>query len=552
MGAPAKRPRVRRPYLPPGPAPGWTFGYLHPSGACPHDPPCSPDRSRCLPQPRQWHAHTSLADVLLYGGAVGGGKSEYAIVEAVTYCLTYPGVSVAIFRRTQPELEASVLGRFFALVPPEVAFFNTQKGYAVFFNGSKLWFRSCQYEKDVYRYQSAQWAALFIDEAGHFTETIVKYLFSRVRWPGVPNIMRLTANPGGPGMGFLRRWFMKPLPGELGTRPLPQPGEVWRPLPGPKNPTPADRMPTRCFIPALFQDNPALAAYRPDYLAQVYELHGDLGQQLAEGNWDSNDSMIVGPFWQERHTVTDHDVALLALGYKAGQVIPWHVIPDPTWRPPKGALIYGSVDYGYGAPWAFHLHCTLADGHVRTFFEIYETRVTDEQQALRVRQVLETRGYRPEWIVGEPIMFASRAEMGKSKTIAEVYNDQLRHLTQVREGAGGRPARVSRPQRWIAAVQPAADGLPRWTVTTACPHLIRTVPDVPWDMDDREVEDELSENHAYEGVGRFFEARPFAPLPKAPDPLAELDAISRAHHEARRKLEDRTKAGGALGGLAKR
>ncbi|MGL5936895.1 MAG: hypothetical protein ACRCZI_14870, partial [Cetobacterium sp.] len=97
--------------------------------------------------------------MLLYGGAVGGGKSEYAIVEAVTYCLTYPGVQVAIFRRTHPELEQSVLGRFFALVPPEVAHYAKGSGCATFFNGSKLWFRSCQYEQDVYRYQSAQWAA---------------------------------------------------------------------------------------------------------------------------------------------------------------------------------------------------------------------------------------------------------------------------------------------------------------------------------------------------------------------------------------------------------
>ncbi|MCC6989942.1 MAG: hypothetical protein IT181_13135 [Acidobacteria bacterium] len=552
MKGPPRR-AVRRPYLPPGPSAfpgGWSFGYLHPSGACPHDPPCTPSRQRCLPQPKQWLAHTSIAEILLYGGAVGGGKTEYALVEAVVYCLTHPGVHVAIFRRTYPELEASVISRFLALVPPEIAHYSS-KGIATFYNGSKLWFRSCQYERDVYRFQSAQWAALFIDEAGHFTEFIVRYLYSRVRWPGVPNILRLTANPGGPGMGFLRRWFMKPLPAELGNRPLPRPFELWRPLPGPKNPTKPENMPRRQFIPALFDDNLALKQYKPDYLSQVYDLPGDKGAQLAEGNWDANDSMIVGPYWQEQRLVAATDADLIGAGLRAGQVIPWHVVPDARWKPPAGALIYGSVDYGYGAPWSFHLHAVLADGHVRTFFEFYEPKVRDVEQARRIRQVLERESWRPEWMVLDPSMWNSRKEMGIAKSIAEVYTDELGGICQLRPGAAGRSARVSRPQRWIAAMQTAPDGFPWWQVTAACPHLVRTVPDVPWDLEDPEVEDDASENHAYEDTGRFFEARPFAPLPPPPDPLAQLDAISRAHHQA---MADRAKKapGGLLGGLARR
>lgn len=487
--------------------------------------------------------------MLLYGGAVGGGKSEYAIVEAVTYCLTYPGVQVAIFRRTHPELEASIVGRFLALVPPEVAHYST-KGVATFFNGSKLWFRSCQYEKDVYRYQSAQWAALFIDEAGHFTEFIVRYLFTRVRWPGVPNILRLTANPGGPGMGFLRRWFMKPLPAEIGPRALPRPFELWKPLPGPNNPTPPERMPTRQFIPAYFDDNPALKEFRPDYLSQVYDLPGGMGAQLAEGNWDSNDGMIVGPFWKESHLVTERDRDMLSMGLRAGQLVPWHVVPNPGWKPPKGAKLFGSVDYGYGAPWAFHLHAVLSDGHVRTFFEIYETKVRDVDQAKRIKAVLAREGYQLEWLLLEQVMFNSRKEMGLAKTIAEVYTDELASVVQIRQAAAGRGSRVSRPQRWIDALQPAPDGFPWWQCTTACPHLIRTVPDIPWDLKDPEVEDEKSENHCYEGVGRFFEARPFAARAQGPDPLAHLDTLSRAHHASRETTP--AGPGGALGGIARR
>jgi len=114
-------------------------------------------------------------------------------------------------------------------------------------------------------------------------------------------------------------------------------------------------------------------------------------------------------------------------------------------------------------------------------------------------------------------------------------------------GAGGRGARLSRPQRWMAALAPAEDGLPYWSVSLGCPHLIRTVPRVPWDDDDPNVEDDDSENHAYEDVGRFFEARPIGPELLPADPYAHLDPISAAHHRAQDKKEASSRSSSLLG-----
>jgi hypothetical protein len=122
--------------------------------------------------------------------------------------------------------------------------------------------------------------------------------------------------------------------------------------------------------------------------------------------------------------------------------------------------------------------------------------------------------------------------MGLAQSIAEVYHVILKDTVQLRQSSAGRSARVSRPQRWMAALQTHVDGVPNWTCTTACPDLIRTVPEIPWDPDDPEVEDEDSENHAYEGVGRFFEARPFRFVQKVDDDLDKLDSLSREHHKA--------------------
>lgn len=579
---------------------GFTFGYLHPDGNCPHgqpgtahahEQPCSPPGSwpaggndvgsRCKPQYKQALAHVSPADILFYGGAVGGGKSEYAIVEAATLCLSHPGVKVAIFRRTRKELQQELMGRLILLTwagdknvkAPDgsgrpFAKYNTQEGKLTFWNGSEIWLCYCDRESHVYKYQSFQIIGLFIDEASHFTESMVKYLMTRVRSAkrGVPKIVRLTSNPGGVGHGWLKRWFIKPVPGELvvqlpdGRRVArlpPQHFETWRPWPTGKVRVAPEKMATRQFIPAWFHDNDALAEADPDYLERaVQQLGGDKARQLAEGDWDANEGMIVGGLWEAQHFVQSSDEALLTafphLKLRAGlnqAPIPWHVLDDKRWRPPVGAMIFGSTDYGYGAPWSFHLHAVLPGGHVRTFFEDYGPKRRDIKQADIIKRALEHQtfadGKTPlmdgvQWIVYDPIIKGSRMEYGLAKTIVEVYQDAMPRV-QFLPGAAGRQARLSRPNRWMDALAPAGDGLPNWSCTTGCPDLIRTVPDVPWDPDDPDVEDDESENHAYEDLGRFFEARPFAPRMAAEDPYKDLDPIERAHAEAmdkRRKGDD--------------
>jgi len=149
-----------------------------------------------------------------------------------------------------------------------------------------------------------------------------------------------------------------------------------------------------------------------------------------------------------------------------------------------------------------------------------------------------------QWIVYDPQMKSSRMETGLAKSIIEVYQDENPRV-QFLQGAAGRPARLSRPNRWMDALAPAPDGLPNWSCTAGCPELIRTVPDVPWDEEDKDVEDDESENHAYEGVGRFFEARPFAPRASDEDVYADLDPIKRAHAKAMDKRRARDDDGDA-------
>lgn len=598
-----------------GPA-EFTFGYIHPITG-----------ERCGPFPKQRLAHICPADITFFGGAAGPGKSEFDVVEAVTTCLEFPGCEVALFRRKHTELEKSLIPRFLRLVPKHVARYNATLKRATFNNGSLLWFCHCQHESTVYDYQSAQWILFIFDESTHGTQFQIDYLSTRVRTvnPRWRKRVILTSNPGNRGHGTHKRRFVKPptsairlivyrfdaalqewekAPGATFDQakgewsgegfPLPlRPMDVWQPHPEPNDNTPPAQMRTRCFIPARLEDNPALEEADPTYRASLNALGGAKARQLADGDWDANDTMILGPDWHAQRDVAATDRELLRLGYRAGEAMPWHVIDDPTWRPPRGALLYGSVDYGFGAPWAFHLHAALTDRHTRTFAELYYAGVRDEQQAALIRLMLyklqlhHDPRWRPdqpllaalEWLVYEPVMKGSRKEVGLAKSIIEVYEDTLGDISDARlreilrsievpglkrvaeqlpaawakdvprhrhlrinllEGAGGRSARMSRPQRWKAALAQAPDGFPGHTFTTACPEAIRSAPEVPWDEEDPEVDDGDSENHCYEGIGRFFEARPHVPLPSPADPLKELDPASREFWQGQGEGVDKT------------
>lgn len=504
------------------------------------------------PNAKQRVAHASDADELLYGGAAGGGKSEWLLIEATTVCLENPGVEVALFRRTYEELEASLILRSQALIPKELAVYQAGRKRWVFKNGAILWFRYCAREADVYRYQSAAWVMLGLDEATHFTEFQYKYLTSRVRSRrrGVKVKIRLASNPGNVGHAWVKRRFIRPDPIDTGGV-LVQPYMTWRPMPPADRPS--QKMMSRCFVPAKAQDNFALMASDPDYYWRLQALPEDERKMLSEGDWDVWKGQMFGEFLAEKR-VLPHDLELIAAGLAPGVVIPWHVIPDASWEPPPGAVIHFSVDYGYAAPWAVHFHAVLPGGRTVTFKEFYMTRKRDVEQARLLRAYVEKKWQEQKdrgvpkwnlvWGVMDRSMWGSRTEQGLGKSIAEVYIEEFAQPLGIllKPGSTDRHARV---QRVKAALSAAPDGFPWWQITAACPNLVRTLPELPHDPDDPEDVDTDAEDHAYDEVGLFWQARPELPKSPAPrSPLNALDPISRKHQEVlARKFDRRGKPG---------
>jgi hypothetical protein len=238
-------------------------------------------------------------------------------------------------------------------------------------------------------YQSSNWRKLGVDEASHMTQFIVDYLTTRVRGDATQVQVLLGSNPGGPGHGWLKRRFVRPAGQEVGPRPSPRPIEVWRPYPPKDDPT--RYMATRVFIPAFYSDNLEMLAVDPHYVERVdpaaRRREGAAARVWRLGIERRHD--VRARLGSRAHRQASDTRAPQSLGFTPQQILPWHVIPNARWRPPQSATIYGSIDYGYGAPWSFHLHAILPGGHIRTFFEFYKAGVRDSEQARMIRIAIE-------------------------------------------------------------------------------------------------------------------------------------------------------------------
>ena len=163
----------------------------------------------------------AMADLVGYGGAAFGGKTEGMVGLALIALSTIPGVKIGYFRRTFKELEQSdgPIDRTHSLFPKIGATYNDSKHlWTVGDADDEDWnkgdapaMRFChlQFEKDIWLYQSAAFDIELWDEATHFSWMQFRYLISRNRKSKASKIPRAFAlacsNPGNIG----HIWYKK-------------------------------------------------------------------------------------------------------------------------------------------------------------------------------------------------------------------------------------------------------------------------------------------------------------------------------------------------------
>jgi hypothetical protein len=215
--------------------------------------------------------------------------------------IAYPGNRGVIFRRVFPSLSRTI-------VPKVRQFVSNYGEYMLarhevrFYNGSVLELGALQYEHDVEAYQGAEYGVIAFEELTEFTETQYLALVQRLRAPvdRVRPHAVATTNPGGVGHRWVKRRFVRPE--EVDLEPgitVPGPTEIWRPRATTENST-ADQPPlSRCFVPAVMDDNAIGLARDPMYRVRL-RAHTSRARRhaLEMGDWDIIDA-VEGALWEQ-------------------------------------------------------------------------------------------------------------------------------------------------------------------------------------------------------------------------------------------------------------
>lgn len=322
------------------------------------------------PQPGPQTAFlASGADIAIYGGAAGGGKTYGLLLDPLRHTRNSK-FGATIFRRTSVQVrnegglwdESMNVYSLFGAKPRE-AFLSWR-----FPSGMNIGFGHLEYEKDVYNWQGSQIPWQGWDELTHFTKQQFFYMLTRNRsMSGVKPKIRATTNPDPDSWvrEFIDWWIYPKVlpngqPNPLAGFPIPERSGVFRwfirqndmfiwanskeeihakygngPEIQPKSVT---------FIPSKLQDNKILMEKDPGYLANLLAQNRVDRMRLLDGNWDVRASAGM-LFRREWFTIIDAVPAGWIQSIRfwdRAATKPNERNPDPDWT--RGIKIYKYAD----------------------------------------------------------------------------------------------------------------------------------------------------------------------------------------------------------------
>ena len=267
------------------------------------------------------------ADVIIFGGAAGAGKTRALLTDFVRQeYIDNPDYRAVMFRRTYPEFTQAG-----GLVDESRKIYYPIKGTFIekpslewrFPSGSRVSFRHLQHEKTVHIYQGSQITRIGFDELTHFTQEQFFYLLSRNRSvSGIKPAVRATCNPDADSwVASFISWWINPKDGyaieersgivryfirqgdtvywaddkqelidkfSLKDKLFEMiPGDIQKEFLSDEEISikPEDLIKSFTFIPATIFDNKELIKVNPTYLANLYSLHQVERERLLRGNW---------------------------------------------------------------------------------------------------------------------------------------------------------------------------------------------------------------------------------------------------------------------------
>jgi len=169
-----------------------------------------PEIIEIRPQPRQEEFLSTPADIAVFGGSAGGGKTWSLLLEPLRH-MKNKDFGAVIFRRTIPEItnEGGLWDEAAKIYPLFDAKANENEKQYTFTEGSRVTFAHMQYEKDKYSWKSAQIPLIEFDQLETFAENMLFYMLSRNRsMCGVKPYIRASANPEPGWLADFLAWWI--------------------------------------------------------------------------------------------------------------------------------------------------------------------------------------------------------------------------------------------------------------------------------------------------------------------------------------------------------
>ena len=239
--------------------------------------------------------NSNIPQLILGGGAAGGGKSYLMSVWLVSCCLRYADFRAVIARKTLKSLKESTWNTVRKIIKDwglqeDVNYkINNLAGSIQFWNGSiilMLEMADLPSDPNFERFGSIEVSAVGVDECSEISQRAIEVLFSRIRWKvhetlGVSKML-MTTNPT---TNWIRSRFVQD---DEGNKVTPREGEF--------------------YVPFSVFDNPDIA-FRQTYEAALNKISDQATKErLLFGNWDfveANDMAIYNKFDGTRYLVSN-------------------------------------------------------------------------------------------------------------------------------------------------------------------------------------------------------------------------------------------------------
>jgi len=220
---------------------------------------------KATPKQSEAFALAESNNILLYGGAIRGGKSYFLILYAFTLAFKYPKSRWLFLRESMPTMRATLMRSFQEFIDngfhQYIQNFNQQTYTITLNNGSQFLFMSESYDtdKDLNRFRGLEINGAFIDEVNEIQEVTFDKIIERAgSWfhsPDCPIKIIMTCNPT---TNWVKRRFY----------------DKWKNKELPKG---------QAYIPAKISDNP----YIPDsYIESLKSMPRYQYEVFVEGSWD--------------------------------------------------------------------------------------------------------------------------------------------------------------------------------------------------------------------------------------------------------------------------